>query len=361
MEYLPSYTDDLYLMHYGIKGMKWGVRRYETIGGQLTDAGKARYAKFKQDRYDKKQAKKAKREAFKEKMTSDEAKANYKKIAKGAAIAGGIIAAGAISYTLATKSMDAHQYNLAKKMADQFIAENPHLNLTDKERSALRDNIAVGNYKTMKDAKNKQKIANKVRMQDALNSIKDPSTRDTYKKNVSEDRYKVNAKYDDSDRVLNMTNARSVKDEARRMADPKGYSAHNKRKEANRRQKISDAETVRIKEGIQRMYAWHDKMNRNYAERDIGIYGKNSSHYKNYEKLYGKKPDVEKFRKEYLEQWIANQNGRGARNADTYDEYVRKYGEPDVTKIKAKVAKRNKEAERLSEDDYKDYKKRQGL
>lgn len=29
-----------YLMHYGIKGMKWGVRRYQNKDGSLTPAGK---------------------------------------------------------------------------------------------------------------------------------------------------------------------------------------------------------------------------------------------------------------------------------------------------------------------------------
>ena len=31
------------LMHYGVKGMKWGVRRYQNKDGSLTNAGKKRY------------------------------------------------------------------------------------------------------------------------------------------------------------------------------------------------------------------------------------------------------------------------------------------------------------------------------
>ena len=34
---------DDYLMHYGVKGMKWGVRRYVNEDGSYTEAGKKRY------------------------------------------------------------------------------------------------------------------------------------------------------------------------------------------------------------------------------------------------------------------------------------------------------------------------------
>lgn len=40
----PAMTDDE-LMHFGIKGMHWGVRRYQNPDGSLTSAGESRYGK----------------------------------------------------------------------------------------------------------------------------------------------------------------------------------------------------------------------------------------------------------------------------------------------------------------------------
>lgn len=47
MEYKPSFADQLdidYICHHGIKGMHWGVRRFEDENGHLTPAGKKRYS-----------------------------------------------------------------------------------------------------------------------------------------------------------------------------------------------------------------------------------------------------------------------------------------------------------------------------
>lgn len=45
------------LIHSGIKGMKWGVRRYQNKDGSLTPAGKKRYDRDTRELSDKKKAK----------------------------------------------------------------------------------------------------------------------------------------------------------------------------------------------------------------------------------------------------------------------------------------------------------------
>ena len=42
-----------YLAHYGVKGQKWGVRRYQNEDGTLTEEGKARYYKHYQEAEEK--------------------------------------------------------------------------------------------------------------------------------------------------------------------------------------------------------------------------------------------------------------------------------------------------------------------
>jgi spore coat polysaccharide biosynthesis protein SpsF (cytidylyltransferase family) len=59
--------NDLYLMHHGIKGMHWGVRRYENYDGTLTPAGEKRYLK--------KLNKAARREAYSNAQMLDNASA----------------------------------------------------------------------------------------------------------------------------------------------------------------------------------------------------------------------------------------------------------------------------------------------
>lgn len=42
-----DYDDSAYLAHFGIKGMKWGIRRFQNEDGSLSEAGKKRYGQGK--------------------------------------------------------------------------------------------------------------------------------------------------------------------------------------------------------------------------------------------------------------------------------------------------------------------------
>lgn len=42
--YAIAYSDE-YLEHFGVKGQKWGIRKYQNEDGTLTEEGKARYGK----------------------------------------------------------------------------------------------------------------------------------------------------------------------------------------------------------------------------------------------------------------------------------------------------------------------------
>ena len=56
MEKWIIYKDEEYIEHHGVKGQRWGVRRYQNEDGTLNDEGKKRYSnldsKFKNNVYD---------------------------------------------------------------------------------------------------------------------------------------------------------------------------------------------------------------------------------------------------------------------------------------------------------------------
>lgn len=79
-----------YLAHHGIKGQKWGVRRFQNEDGTLTDVGKKRY-NSPTDRLNN----------LKTKYTDSDGRLNEdakQKLRKAAAIAGGVALAGGLAY-----------------------------------------------------------------------------------------------------------------------------------------------------------------------------------------------------------------------------------------------------------------------
>lgn len=107
------------LKHYGIVGMKWGVRRYQNEDGSLTNAGKARYSDDKK--------------TFKAELKADKAKA--KEITRDAASAGKAYAIANKKYEKQKSIYDAaneasalsdstrRKYELAKNVNDQLEAD----------------------------------------------------------------------------------------------------------------------------------------------------------------------------------------------------------------------------------------------
>lgn len=45
-DYIITRTSSDELMHHGIKGQRWGIRRFENEDGTLTPEGKERYRKW---------------------------------------------------------------------------------------------------------------------------------------------------------------------------------------------------------------------------------------------------------------------------------------------------------------------------
>ena len=43
MDYIDKPDPQTFIAHHGIKGQKWGVRRFQNADGSLTKAGKERY------------------------------------------------------------------------------------------------------------------------------------------------------------------------------------------------------------------------------------------------------------------------------------------------------------------------------
>lgn len=81
MEYVICNSDNstIELYHYGIKGQKWGIRRFQDASGRLTDEGKRRYGS-KPTKYGKMAYKNAQKAASVKKMFTKMKKNSDKRV-----------------------------------------------------------------------------------------------------------------------------------------------------------------------------------------------------------------------------------------------------------------------------------------
>lgn len=77
--YEPYWVSEEELEHFGVKGMKWGIRRYQNADGTLTEAGKKKLEKYKTKEY-------TRVSKLKDKAITNYERASYKRKSKGLSI-----------------------------------------------------------------------------------------------------------------------------------------------------------------------------------------------------------------------------------------------------------------------------------
>lgn len=121
------------LYHAGVKGMKWGVRRYQNKDGTLTDAGKKRYARDARekefDKYDEESGKYYKQS---KKNGRTDLTADAKRYAKED-----------MERTKRLTDASSHMTNELKRINDKSIKDTPKktMDLSGMSDKELRDQI----------------------------------------------------------------------------------------------------------------------------------------------------------------------------------------------------------------------------
>ena len=158
--YRIIYSDEL--CHYGVLGMKWGVRRYQNPDGSLTKAGRRRYDDVAQNPTSHLKPKSKHRQALEKKykeqgMTSKEASeaaAKRIKTEKIIAAAAGITLAAATAYVVSKN---------IRSRTDHIIKSGKTLQRIQKEESVNFDNALYTSRSKMDNLKYRGEYGNQLR------------------------------------------------------------------------------------------------------------------------------------------------------------------------------------------------------
>ena len=250
MEFYDGYYDPDELYHWGIKGMKWGVRRFQNKDGSLTDAGGKRYngsdyqpkkslgqkiSDYKKASAKKKQLKKARDARAAKKEAEEKAKVaaeqRKKDIASGKIKAKDMTDEELKAHTERLRAEKAYKQlqqetdttskaasigkEFAKKMWDQAIVpaatEAGKQILKDKLIDVAKKNTKVEEFDLDKFWKNR----NKMTTQQIMDVNKRLNAEDSIKKKIDDRRAEVNAKNDQDKRDQDMKDYEAFQEKER--------------------------------------------------------------------------------------------------------------------------------------------------
>ena len=146
------------LYHFGIKGQKWGIRRFQNKNGGLTSAGRKRYDDNESGN-----------SSGKKELTPEQRAARNKKIRTAAIITGATAVAAISAVVIAKKYKERSLMNITKHLNDQL--GNDIDDVVNKGRDAVGKSFA----KNLKSNPYGQEAAQKIRDNEnaALNAVRE--------------------------------------------------------------------------------------------------------------------------------------------------------------------------------------------